>query len=347
MNMQNALGACALTLALSASADNQQDFNVAYGAYREAVAYGRYGAALQHAVEARRLGEVLYAEDPEKTAIVVFNHGFVLGKLKRHAQAYPVLKQARKLVREAFGAEAKEMIQVEIALIDSAPPSFASSYLEDALSLARTHHERNTGFIADLKLHGALRLWNRDTVSLLEDAAQTYRANGNTDGHALAQFWTGKKHLAERRYRKASKPFTTVVDELPPDHRLVLMARAHLVEAFEQLGQSERATEHCLAIGRTRPWTGNADYQPLFKRPPNYPRSALSRMKEGHVIVTFTVDEMGFVRNPKVVDSKGGAMFHKPALEAAKEFRYAPKFVDGEPVPVEGVQNLIRFLIRG
>ena len=60
------------------------------------------------------------------------------------------LKRARKLISEAFGADAKEMIHVEIALIDSVPPARALSYLNDALSLARTHHEGNTEFIADL-----------------------------------------------------------------------------------------------------------------------------------------------------------------------------------------------------
>ena len=60
----------------------------------------------------------------------------------------------------------------------------------------------------------------------------------------------------------------------------------------------------------------------------------------------FTVDEMGFVRKPTVVDSKGGKVFHRPALEAAKEFRYAPRFVDGKAVPVPEVRNRIVFMMR-
>ena len=84
---------------------------------------------------------------------------------------------------------------------------------------------------------------------------------------------------------------------------MALMAHANLVDAYERLGESERATEHCLAIGRTTPWGGTADYQPLFKRPPTYPRAAQVRGLEGYVLLEFTVDRMGFVRDPSVVDS--------------------------------------------
>ena len=135
------------------------------------------------------------------------------------------------------------------------------------------------------------------------------------------------------------------------------MARANLVDAYEHLGESERATEHCLAIGKTTPWGGTADYQPLFKRPPTYPRDALLRNLEGHVLLEFTVDKMGFVRDPSVVESlaekEGGTArseyvgdFEAAAVEAAKRFRYAPRFVDGEPVTVDNVRNLFQFRIR-
>ena len=118
------------------------------------------------------------------------------------------------------------------------------------------------------------------------------------------------------------------------------------MEVYERLGQSNEATEHCLAIGRSRPWTGNDDYQPLFKREPVYPRTALTNSREGYVLLEFTVDEMGFVRNPEVVESGGNAIFREPAVEAAKGFRYAPRFVDGKAVPVPNVRNRIVFKIR-
>lgn len=331
----------------AAAADDPQDFNAAYSAYREAFTAGRYGDALKHAVEARKLGESLYADDPRKTATLAFNHGVVLGKLTRHHEAYPILRQARKLMRQAFGEEAPEMLNVELALLDSAPVGNVRRVMNEALKLADVHRAGDARFIAGVKLKGALRLWGKDATSLLGEAAELYRSQGDSQGYALAQFWIGKKQLAGGEYRRVPKPMKAAIEALPEGHHLALMAHAHLVEAYEQLGQSDNATAHCLAIGRTKPWTGNDDYQPLFKRAPSYPRTALQRDQEGFVLLEFTVDEAGFVRDPKVVDSKGGKVFHEPAIEAAKGFRYAPRFVDGKAVAVPEIRNRIIFEMRG
>ncbi len=310
------------------------------------MAGGRYDQALGHAERTRELGESLYADDVRRTATLVFNHGFVLGKLNRHGEAYPVLKKARKLLVEALGEGAKEMLNVELALLDSAPESRVRHYMEQALELVDAHHGNDGKLVGDITLKGGLRLWSKKPLPLLDEAAKAYKAASNEDGYALAQFWIGKKHFAAGEYKKVAKPLGAAVETLPEAHQLALMARAHLVEAYEELGQSERATEHCLAIGRTQRWTGNDDYQPLFKRPPKYPLEAIRRDWEGFVLVEFTVDEMGFVRNLEVVDSEGGALFHKPALEAAKGFRYAPKFEEGKPVSVDGIRNRIVFQMR-
>jgi protein TonB len=55
---------------------------------------------------------------------------------------------------------------------------------------------------------------------------------------------------------------------------------------------------------------------------------------------------MGFVRNPRLIENTGHRDFEKASIEAALEFRYAPRFVDGKPVTVEGVQNRFTFEIR-
>lgn len=347
MTIRPILASCALALGFAAvGAEGPQDFSAAYEAYREAVAANRYGDALQYAEQARKLGESLYPDDLRKTATLVFNHGAVLGKLRRHDEAYRILKRARKLMRQAFGEDAPEMLNVELALLDSAPSSRIRHYMEESLRLAGMHHGGDAKFVAGIKLKGALRLWGRDATTLLQESAELYESAGDAQGYALAQFWIGKKHLIGREYRNVAKPMNAAIEVLPEGHHLALMAHAHLVEAYEQLGQSDIATKHCLAIGRAKPWTGNDDYQPLFKKAPSYPRAALRRNQEGYVVLEFTVDEMGFVRNPKVVESKGGKTFHEPALEAAKGFRYAPRFVDGKAVAVPEIRNRIIFEMR-
>ena len=76
---------------------------------------------------------------------------------------------------------------------------------------------------------------------------------------------------------------TRVVDTLPAAYTMALIAQANL-EASRTNATAKAlhaATEHCLAIGRTTPWGGTADYQPLFKRPPTYPRSVQVRGLDG------------------------------------------------------------------
>lgn len=89
----------------------------------------------------------------------------------------------------------------------------------------------------------------------------------------------------------------------------------------------------------------DGDYLPIVKVSPVYPRRALQRGIEGHVIVEFTVTRQGTVRDPFVVESTS-SLLERAALEAVLKFKYKPKVVDGEPVEVAGVQNKITFRLE-
>lgn len=344
MNIRNPTRALAVLLFVStADAATEQDFNTSYKAYRDAAAAQRVDKAAEHAAETRRLGEELYADDPQRMAILAFNHGIAFARAKRGEEALRVLKEARELVAQAFGEDAEQLMQIDVAVLDVVPRARAGFYMRKAIDRALERHPENSDYIADLKLRGGMRMWNRDTVRTLAQAAEIYQATGNRRSYGMAHFWIGRKHFGAKDYREAAAAFTRVVETLPADEQLVLMARANLVQTFENLGESDRATEHCLAIGRTTPWTGEANYQPLFKAPPEYPQEALRKNIEGTVLLTATVDDMGFVRNPQIVESTAGEIFDDSALEAVRKFRYAPKFTDGKPVAVTGVLNLLIF----
>lgn len=89
----------------------------------------------------------------------------------------------------------------------------------------------------------------------------------------------------------------------------------------------------------------DGDYLPIVKVAPVYPRRALQRGIQGHVIVEFTVTRQGAVRDPFVVESTS-SLLEKAALAAVLKFKYKPKVVDGEPVEVAGVQNKITFRLE-
>jgi len=72
----------------------------------------------------------------------------------------------------------------------------------------------------------------------------------------------------------------------------------------------------------------------LIKRvEPQYPRNALMTHTQGAVQIEATVDKEGRVVNPKVLS--GPFMLAPAALEAVRQWRYKPYYLDGEPVEVQ------------
>ena len=96
-------------------------------------------------------------------------------------------------------------------------------------------------------------------------------------------------------------------------------------------------------MGGTGGFSSDGEYLPIVKVAPVYPRRALTRGIEGYVILEFTVTRMGTVMNPVVIEAKPTGIFDRAALQAALKFKYKPKVVNGEPIEVRGVRNIIRF----
>ena len=61
------------------------------------------------------------------------------------------------------------------------------------------------------------------------------------------------------------------------------------------------------------------------------------------MLLEFIVMTTGAVRDPVVIDAKPPGIFDRAAIQAALKFKYKPKVVNGEPVEVAGVRNLIKF----
>ncbi|MFZ3341019.1 MAG: TonB family protein [Terriglobales bacterium] len=82
----------------------------------------------------------------------------------------------------------------------------------------------------------------------------------------------------------------------------------------------------------------------LIKRvEPEYPRNALATHTQGVVQIEATVDKEGHVVNPKVLS--GPFLLAPAALEAVRQWRYKPYYLDGEPVEVQ-TQITINFKVQ-
>lgn len=72
----------------------------------------------------------------------------------------------------------------------------------------------------------------------------------------------------------------------------------------------------------------------LIKRvQPMYPANALAAHTEGTVQIEATINEEGNVVNPKVVS--GNRTLAAAALEAVRQWRYKPYYLDGKPVEIQ------------
>ena len=86
-------------------------------------------------------------------------------------------------------------------------------------------------------------------------------------------------------------------------------------------------------------------YLPLSKEAPQYPERALDKNIEGDCSVEYTVNSLGRVENPKVLDGCH-PLFIRPSLAAANTFRYQPRIVDGKAVAVPAVRNTFHYRIK-
>jgi TonB family protein len=75
---------------------------------------------------------------------------------------------------------------------------------------------------------------------------------------------------------------------------------------------------------------------------PDYPASALTQRLTGSVTVEFTVNTSGETRDIHVVEAMPPGVFDQAAINAVKQWRYAPLLVDGAAVDVP-VRTRMRF----
>jgi len=82
----------------------------------------------------------------------------------------------------------------------------------------------------------------------------------------------------------------------------------------------------------------------IHKVQPTYPPLARQARIQGSVILQALIGKDGTIQNLHVVS--GHPMLTNAALEAVKEWRYKPYFLNGEPVEVETTIN-VNFTLSG
>lgn len=148
-----------------------------------------------------------------------------------------------------------------------------------------------------------------------------------------------RRQEAKVEQREVQKP---IPPEAPPPDLDIPTAVANNTGqrlSFGQLSLNTGLTASGPSLGAPT----DGDYLPLVRIQPQYPRRAQERGIEGYVIVELTVTEQGTVENVRVIEADPPGYFERAAEQAAMKFKYKPKVVNGEPIPVEGVRYIFTF----
>ncbi len=342
-----------LLISSLARADTQQDFTAAYRAYQQYTDSGNASQALESASEAYRLGAKLYGKKSVSAAKLGINYATLLNDGGEFRRARRVLKGKLEIMEGEYGSDAVELVSILIELgranFDLREPEGGLAYFDRTIGLLTNHKNpmyrgKKNFDIASILLR---RQGSAFTRKYIEAAHAVYAEHlqpndvrlGLTSYHMALWSVADEDHATAIDYLLASLgAFKTDDGKM---QNLERTARTMLVAALENTGQSELATEHCIALGRDLEWT--TPVRPVFSAvDPVLPEGARANALSGEVVLAFTIDEQGFVRNPSVTSSSVPA-FDGPVVEMVSQFRYAPRFADGNPVATEDVSFAMSF----
>ncbi len=91
----------------------------------------------------------------------------------------------------------------------------------------------------------------------------------------------------------------------------------------------------------------DGDATPIVRIEPKYPIQAARDGKEGYVILSFTINEVGGVEEVKVLEAKPKRIFDKEAKRALRKWKYKPKVVDGKAQRRPGLTVQLDFKMGG
>jgi tetratricopeptide (TPR) repeat protein len=351
-----------------ASDSDKTKLKKAFSQYQSLFNQGEYAKSLPYVEQALELSKAITGTKSKTTATLSHNYGLnLLRAYNKEKEARKVLSDTVPLYKEIYGSEAPELISLYIDLSDAQRAvDYKSNWFKPhdwALSIAENAYGKDSADYGMLLVD----LGHVEMINQAPDGERRLRKgyeillNLKTPHPEMyrAEFIIGKLYLARRNYKDSRTHLENslkLINEGKVGQDLEQPIHAFLVEALENLGESELATEHALEIGRKQAEAGVSDLQPLFIIKPNFPTIAINQQtgtrldvqkrNEGKVVLEFDVDKKGHTQNIRVYLLDGPNDFVSPAIEAVKQFRYAPRFVDGEPVEVTNLRYGFSFLLK-
>ena len=147
----------------------------------------------------------------------------------------------------------------------------------------------------------------------------------------------------ERKAERSER--TPEVDETPPELPQQDMDNSNLDSTLAVPAQNPNLDVSLDSeLGRFS--QAAADYLPIVKVAPMYPRRAQSRGLEGYCDLEFTVTPMGTTADVSVIECTS-SLFERASVQALLKFKYKPHVVNGTAIAVPGVRHKIMFQMEG
>jgi TonB family protein len=336
-----------LLLSFSSLAEENKSINSqfkdAYHQYQTAIKANDTEAQTKYAKQSHELGKKVYGESDINTASLAINLASLYIDSQQYTQANALLLSTLLVYEKEYGKKSLEQIDIYFALAKSTPRKNQRkvlNYYRKILNISDNHKEENPKLNAQMQLDVGIELLSigshKSKVILEARDYFTKHLPSNDRRVVTANFFAGKYYLARKNLSKAIDAFEVnlpVFEALDgPTHPLELSTHAFLIGALERKGRSEEATKHCIAIGSMTPWDDAQKPTPLYRVNPKYPMNLARRGKSGYAVIEFIISDFGFVKNAKVLESKGGEGVEKESLLAIKNWRYAPRFENGKAV---------------
>ncbi|MEP4888461.1 MAG: TonB family protein [Aliiglaciecola sp.] len=359
-----------LSLSINVALAQTPTFKDVYGQYNQAFASEDYESAVTYAKQTLELGKQIYGANSENAINLEYNLGLAYSANKQPELAYITLGNVANAYKELSGDNSVQRYSAILDQIATAENYTQMNFEKKVLKYRSTINSalNIVDNVPNSDIATKANMYYQLSRMLIKSPINSYHfkqafstlekteslllaAVGEKDTRTVeVQFLLAKYNSAKRRTQKAIEYYETVVNviegEIETSHPYELASRAALVGLYEGSGDSKLATEHCIAIGHMTPWNDNIDPTPLYRMPPDYPMSKGRMGKDGSVVLSFDIDQAGFVKNINMLEQEGGQAFVTKAIKALEQWRYAPKIVDGQAVVAENMKVQLDFKVQ-
>lgn len=335
------------------------EFSTVYQNFQAAYAKHDLERSTDLAKQAWLLGKAKFGENSEQAIRLHHSYANMLFEAEQHSVGLDEYKSVADAYKEKWGGESVQYINALTSILDKTESTQVHEGVSTSALLKfnnRLTRQIVTGinevsFASDSARASAYLMAAKVVIQASPFNLSSATLNTFfTDAHRYALAVWGKADLntvqtlfysamiAEMRHQdeEAIERYQQVVrtfDELTDfTHPIELQAHARLVNIYENEGLSDAATEHCRAIGSMTPWGDTQDPTPLYRLDPKYPVSLAKRGREGSATLSYVINKNGVVTDIQVEDDSQGKAFADESVKALKQWRFAPRFVQGKAV---------------